>query len=706
MSKPPSLEFGQFRLERDPLVLTRGNERIELASRALQILATLAQRAGQVITKEELLSLVWPKTIVEEGNLAVHISALRKALGVSVQGKSYIATVPKRGYVFTASVSPWRAASCSPENLHNALDGRQEQAVRQQLERLVAGPAFSSAPRLSSLLRYLVEETLAGRGDQLKEYTLGVEVLGRGSHFDPRLDSIVRVEASKLRARLAAYYQDAGANDTIRIELPRGSYVPRFVTCRENPGELPLSAGVLAVLPFANLGPEPDLEYLADGLTEEVIDSLGLLAGMRVVARTSAFQFKGKSGNIQEIGRALGAGYLIEGSVRQSQNRFRVNARLIEAKTGYRLWSQAYDQPLGEVFGIQIAIAEGIAAALRGGRTLLPTTPTMRELTGEAYAFYLRGRFHRNQWTLEGFEKSIGYLQRALQENPDSAQVLAALAEVETNGSLSGLVPNAHRFERARAYAEQALVLDPRCAQAHLSLGWIHQLYDWQWESAQAEFNQALTLNPSFAEAWHLKGLSLALRRHVQQAEESFRQAMQFDPLSLVIHTHTALVPYFAGNLNLAESRVRAALTLDSRFAEPHWVLGLIQERQGNPAQALDHLQRAIQLGGENPVILADLAFLHTLLGNFECAQQMKAKLETGFPRPHPAASNLARLCFGLGEHESSHVWLDEAFASRDFMLPWACADPRYEGLWTRPLLSRLRERILGTAALNVAAAR
>lgn len=201
---------------------------------------------------------------------------------------------------------------------------------------------------------------------------------------------------------------------------------------------------------------------------------------MRVVARTSAFQFKGKSGNIQEIGRARGAGYLMEGSVHKSQNRFRVNARLVEAKTGHRLWSHAYEQPLGNIFGIQIAIAEEIAAALSGGRALPLTTPTIRELTMEAYTFYLRGRFHRNQWTLEGFEKSVDYLQRALQLNPESAQILAALSEVETNRSLSGLVPNAHRLKRARAYAEQALVLDPRCAQAHLSLGWIHQLYDWQ----------------------------------------------------------------------------------------------------------------------------------------------------------------------------------------------------------------------------------
>lgn len=151
MSEPSGLEFGPFRLERDPPVLLRGTEQIELAPRSLQILAVLTQKAGQVIAKEELLRLVWPETIVEQGNLAVHISALRKVLGVSAQGKVYIMTVPKRGYVFTASVSPGRPDDCSTENLPNTLDGRPEQAVLQQLERLLACSAFSNAPRLSSL---------------------------------------------------------------------------------------------------------------------------------------------------------------------------------------------------------------------------------------------------------------------------------------------------------------------------------------------------------------------------------------------------------------------------------------------------------------------------------------------------------------------------------------------------------------------------
>ena len=528
-----------------------------------------------------------------------------------------------------------------------------QQAVREQLERMLAHTAFSGAPRLSSLLRFIVGETLDGRGDQLKEYTLGVAVFNRGSRFDPRLDSIVRVEASKLRARLASYYDDAGANDPIVIELPRGRYAPR-VAQRSRRARTAPTTDAIAVLPFANLTPEADAEYLSDGVTEEIIDRLGMIPGMRVVARTSAFQFKGKSGDVQEIGRLLGAGYLIEGSIRKQQNRFRVNARLIDAATGYRVWSHAYDEPLNDIFGVPIAIANGIAAVLSGQHAPSTALPHLQELSTEAHQLYLRGRFHRNQWTLEGFEKSVDYLERALRLSPNSSQILAALSEAETNRALlSGLVPNAKSIQHARAYAEQALAFDANCPQAHLSLGWIHQLYDWQWESAEAEFDQALALNPSFAEAWHLKGLVLAVRRRVSEAEDSFRQAIQFDPLSRVIQTHTALVPYFSGDLDQAEALIAAALSLDAQFAEPHWILGLIEERQGRYARALEELRIAIQLGGENPVILGDMAFVHTLLGDCDSARRIVTQLKNGFPRPHPAASNLARVYLGLGKPES-----------------------------------------------------
>ncbi len=581
-------------------------------------------------------------------------------------------------------------------------DGIEQQAVREQLAHMLAHTAFSGAPRLSSLLRFLVGETLDGRGNQLKEYTLGVAVFGRGNRFDPRLDSIVRVEASKLRTRLATYYKDAGANDPILIELPRGSYAPRIMP-RDRAKDATRPAGAIAVLPFINLGPEVEAEYLSDGLTEEIIDRLGTIPGMRVVARTSAFQFKNKSGNIQEIGRVLGADYLMEGSIQKSSDRFQIRARLIDAATGYRVWSHAYDEKPGDIFRLQTAIADAIGVAFGGKISLVPEKGGRSELSVEAYHLYLRGRFHRNQWTLEGCEKSIECLEGALSLEPESAQILAALSEAQVLRTLVAAIPATRHMDMAREAAERAIALDDCCALAHLSLGWVLQIYDWQWEAALAELGLALEVNPSFAEAWHLKGIFLALRQRTAEAEASFQRAREFDPLSLVIQAHAALPPYFAGNFAEALSRAHAALALESLFPETHWVLGWIYEAQHRYQEALEEFQKTLQLGGENPTILGDIAFLHGRLGDGERAREIAVRLETGFPRPHPAGSSLARVYFGLGENQRANAWLEEAWEARDLMLPWACVDRRYQEMWSLPAFSSFREQILGLgSALTV----
>ncbi len=579
-------------------------------------------------------------------------------------------------------------------------DDSEKQAARKQLERMLADPAFSSAPRLSSLLRFIVGETLDGRGDQLKEYTLGVAVFGRGSRFDPRVDSIVRVEAGKLRARIAKYYKDAGANDPVLIEMYRGSYAPRIVP-RNSRTDVTRSTGAIGVLPFVNLGLGSDEEYLSDALAEEIIDKLGTITGMRVVARTSTFQFKHKAGSIQEIGRALGAEYLIEGSIRKSQDRFRVNARLIDAATGYRIWSNAYEERPDDLFHLQTAIADAINLVLGGRNSFPPEMVVRSKLCTDAYRLYLRGRFHRNQWTLEGCEKSVECLERALSLEPESAQILAALSEAQILRTIVAATPPAKHMDGARAAAERAITLDDRCAQAHLSLGWIDHIYAWQWDAGLLEFDRALQVNPSLAEAWHLKGLFLGIRRRTTEAEESFKRASEFDPLSLVIQAHRALVPYFAGNFDEAQSRASAALELEPHFAETHWVLGWIYEGQGRYQEALQSLQTALQYGGENPSILADVGFLHAHLGDAQRAREIVVRLENEFPRPHPAASSLARVYLALGEHAKANAWLEDAVEARDLMLPWACADTRYTDMWALSAFSGLRERILGSTAVN-----
>ncbi len=291
--------------------------------------------------------------------------------------------------------------------------------------------------------------------------------------------------------------------------------------------------------------------------------------------------------------------------------------------------------------------------------------------------------------------------QHALACEPNSARFLGALSEAQTVRAMLGDLSPAEHLRVARDNALRAIAIDERCAHAHLSLGWIHHLHDWDWESGQAEFARASQLNPSFAEAYHLEGVFFALRQRVAEAEEAFAKALELDPLSLVIRTHTAMVPFFAGDLAEAESRLRAAINMDPNFAEAHWNLAMVYERRESYRVAIKTFEKAIQLGGENPTLLADLAFVHARAGNLDQARDILRRLESGSPRPHPAAASLARIYLALGDASRSNACLEEAFESRDAMLPWVCADPRYQCLWTSPALSGFRERMLGQATVN-----
>ena len=594
------------------------------------------------------------------------------------------------------------ALSGETVKLIDPADPERHKEVRAQLQRILAHARFSNTRRLSNLLRYVVEQALAGQTERVKEYTLGVEVFGRGTQFDSRLDSIVRVEASKLRSRLAAYYQEAGASDPILIELPRGSYVP-VMTPREPLPARQRAPGSIAVLPFLNLSLDADGEYFADGMTEEVINRLGSVPRLRVVSRTSAFQFKGKTGDSQEIGARLGADYLVEGSVRKWGEQLRVTAQLIEARSGYQLWSQAYDETLTQVFAIQKAMAAAICAALGQALTASLTVSPGNEKPAsmDAYRAYLRARFHRNQWTVEGFSKSVEYFEKALECEPDYVQALAGLAEVYTFRTIIGDVAPGPYFELARACALRAIALSHDSAQAHLSLAWIYHIYDWHWEAGDAEIRRALALEPSFAEAYHLNGIVLGLRQRVREASDSFVTALELDPLSLVINTHAALVPCFSGDFAAAEDLIRRALSMDPNFSEAHWTQACIYELQGQYHQALGEYQIAMQLSQANPFLLGEQACLHALLGDTQHARELLNQIEAACSVPHPAATVIARLYFLLCEHDKSNEWLGRAFEAKDVQLPWICSDPRYEGLWTLPRLQSFRQRWIASAAVN-----
>jgi len=265
-----------------------------------------------------------------------------------------------------------------------------------QLEKILASEPFAHSGRISRFLRFVVEHTLAGRGGELKEYLIGVEVFDKAASYDPRIDPIVRVEARRLRAKLKRYYETAGRDDGVRIEFPKGGYVPLFQTRAPAPegGE---TGPTIAVLPFVNRSADPQDEYFSDGLTDELIHALTKVEGLRVVARGSAFQFKGKPYDVRQVGEQLQVGVVLEGSVRRSGNRLRITAQLVNVADGLYLRSETYEREMKDIFAVQDEIAGAIAQTLRvrmGRRAPRRTGDNL-----QAYHLYLKGRHQVNRRT-------------------------------------------------------------------------------------------------------------------------------------------------------------------------------------------------------------------------------------------------------------------------------------------------------------------
>ena len=340
-------------------------------------------------------------------------------------------------------------------------------AARAQIERILASRHFVKAHRLQRFLRFVSEETLKGLSAGIKETVIGVEVFDRRSAtYDPRIDPIVRVQAGRVRAKLADYYEQEGAGDGVLVELPRGQYVPRFSVRVAAPVRAPGAptdaepgqSNTIAVLPFVNMSADRANEYFSDGLTEELTHALARLPSLRITARRSAFQFKERDRDIREIGRLLGAGKIVEGSVRKVDDRLRITVQLVNVADGYQLWSEKYDRTMSDVFALQEEIAGAIGLALRyrlgagpAPRAAAPTTSV------DALNHYLLGRFHWNKRSAAGFRAAIAHFREAIQIDRAYGRAYAGLADCYIMLAMSGAETPAACMPLAREAALRAV---------------------------------------------------------------------------------------------------------------------------------------------------------------------------------------------------------------------------------------------------------
>ena len=471
--------------------------------------------------------------------------------------------------------------------------------------------------------------------------------------------------------------------------LPRTGSAPAISAA------VPAPAGPsIAVLPFKNLSADPENEYFADGMTEEIINALSQLPSLKVAARTSAFAFKGQEQDVRTIGERLGVGSVLEGSIRQAGRRVRITAQLVNVADGYHLWSQRYDRDLEDIFAIQDEIASAITEALTA-RLVAAPVPVKRARV-DAYDLYLKGRYHWNKRTITSMRQAAELFEQALAKDPDYAPAYAGLADCY--GLLGwvafGAIPPDEAFPRAETAARKALALDPVLAEAHTALAWCLIAYRWDWPEAESHFRRALEANPRYAMGHSWYGLSLIWVGRPDEAFEQSEEAIELDPLALIILTLAGWVSYFAGRYEESIALYQRTLELDAHYVRAHLGLGWAYEQTGDLEAAIREFQQGEELSGRSPGYVAALGHAFARAGSRDEALQQLRRLTEAAASIYVSPSYFAAVHAGLGDADRTFEWLEKAYEARSGAMVYLHLDPQFRRFRDDPRFQALCDRV------------
>lgn len=599
--------------------------------------------------------------------------------------------------------------------------------VRNELAKVLGSETFAQSESLKRFLRYVVEAKLEGRQGELKEQVLGAEVFERGDAYDPRIDPIVRVQATRLRSKLRDYYLAEGARSELVIGLPKGSYVPsfsrslaesettsrswrkpllaaaiaaalallsvlassRFWRSAEAP-QTPSEFRSIAVLPFTDMSPGRDHEYFGDGLAEEITTALASAEGLEVVPRTSAFRFKGERADLKTIASELGVDALLQGSLRVSDETLRAQVQLIRAYDGRQLWAETYDRPLEDAFEVQEEIARAVARAVEK-KLSHPRSEDERYVpaTG-AYDDFLRGTFEREKNTPLSLARSIQLFQSAIDKDPDFAPAHAGLVQSYALNLLWGLAPPSETREPARKASERALALAGDHPEALAAAASYRLLYDWDVTGAE----DLLSRGGDSEETRLVRGVVLASRGRLDEAAREMDRALGPARHRPLAHHFGAAIAFQRGEYDSALERARSILEWAPDHALTWLLLSRIQDRLGRFEEAegaLANFERTVQAPA---VASAYRAVLLAHQGRAEEARTVLRNLEEARVGSYIPPALVARVYASLGEVEGALLALDAARAEHSFSLLFLAIDPDYEPLRPDPRFRALVESL------------
>ena len=446
----------------------------------------------------------------------------------------------------------------------------------------------------------------------------------------------------------------------------------------------------LAVLPLANLSGDASQDFFADGMTAELIREVSKIAQLRVVSRTSVMTYKGKHAPLPQIARELGVNALLEGSVARSGNRVRIDVGLYDGASERELSSETFERDLNDILTLEEEVAHAIAVRIR-----LKISPAKLSSTNpEAYDLYLKGRYSLDQGSVDELKLALVYFRQGIEKDPQFAPLYAGLADAYARLPFYTDTRPSEAFPEAKEAATKALDLDPTLAEAHASMAYVLNYYDWDRSGAEQEFKRALELNPNDAAAHHAYGRFLASTGRVDEARAELNRAQEFDPLSLIIQSNAGMIAYFARQYDDAIRQLQKVLELDPKFPVPYWGMAMCFEQQKKYPEALAQFEKGIELLGRGANGIASLAHAYGLAGQDTEAKKILVELKDRSRSKYVSSYQFAVIYLGLGQNERAIAALEDAYRERSTLLGYLKMDPRFDPLRADSRFQDLLSRI------------
>jgi len=628
------LRFGVFELDLRAGELRKHGLRVRLQEQPFQVLAMLLEHPGEVVTREELQKKLWPAdTFVDfDHGLNKAISKIREALSDSAESPRFVETVARRGYRFLAEV---KVADAAP----------------------VRSPELATQPHPPAEARD--RPALAG-------------TLAMPKHLLPSLAwKISAFVLLLLMASLATWKLHSWNRPSPVIHS-------------------------LAVLPLESLSSDASQDYFADGMTDELISDLGQISALRVISRTSVMAYKHARKPLPQIARELNVDAVVEGTVLRSGDQVRITAQLIEASTDKHLWSQSYEGELRDTLALQNKVARAIADQIR--TNLNPreqaALKNVKVVDPQAYESFLKGRYFWNKRTADGLKVALAYFNQAIDEDPKYAQAYSGLADTYAllgDWQYAVMTPK-EAFPKAKAAAIKALELDSALGEAHNSLAFCLDGFDWDFDSAGKEFRRAIELNPGYATAHHWYAWHLSLLGRYDEAIAEMRKAENLDPLSLIINADLAELLVLAHSYDESIRQSRKTIEMDPNFALAHNQLAQAYLQKHMNHEAVAELEKAAQLSGRSPTVIANLARAYAGSGKRNEAVKLLNDLKKRSSPGYSRASEIAVIYASLGDSDQAMSWLEKSYEER--FNPGVLLRPGFDPLRSDPRFQNLVRRI------------